>query len=261
MHDIFERLPESVGRTSGLLAGCDPRVRLIVTLAAILAVVTSTRIGFGLTALGGSLVALAWGRARFAQMLHRLAGPALLAAGILLAKTFLTGITPLAELDLGIGRLTATREGLSEGALIATRILGSLSLLTLLCSNASMGELAAALRWARVPRAWLEIALLMHRYLHVFASQAAGVVCAQRVRLGYRSPRRLLASVGIAAGMIVLRSLDQAQRSHQGMIARAYRGAIPLPELPPLSRSQAAVACMGVAAVAAALAIAERFCP
>jgi len=260
MHDVDGELPQHSPRWCLPTQG-DPRVPLILTVAAILAVVTSTSLVFGVTTLACSVIVRTWLRIPVTETLHQLIGPALLAVLVLLAKTFLTGATPLAELELGGYRATATREGLAAGVLIGTRILAAFSVLTLLCRGASMHEWAAALRWARVPHGWIEIALLMHRYLHLFASQAVGVVCAQRVRLGYRSPRRGLASVGIAAGMILLRSLDQAQRSHQAMIARAYRGLFPLPPLPPLSKSQAIAACAGVAVIVAVLAIAERYCP
>jgi cobalt/nickel transport system permease protein len=261
MHHVPEDSSPSDSQQRCLLTGCDIRVRLILTLAAILAVVASSSIGFGLAVLACSLVALAIARTSFGDILHRLAAPMALAVVVLLARTLLTGTTPLAEFDLGVCRLIATREGLWAGALIASRILGSLGLVTLLCRNASMQELSAAQRWARLPHAWIEIALLMYRYLHLFSSQAACVVSAQRVRLGYRNMRRSLVSAGGAAGIVLLRSLDQAQRSHEAMIARGYRGAFPLPKLPPLSRFQATAACVGVAAIAAVFALAERWCP
>lgn len=261
MHQVPEDLSRNDFQRRCLLSGCDIRVRLVLTLAAILAVVASSSVCFGLTVLVCSLVALAMVRTSFGALLHRLAGPVMLAVVVLLARTLLTGTTPWAEFDLGVCRLTATREGFWAGALVASRILGSLGLVTLLCRNASMQELSAALRWARLPHAWIEIALLMYRYLHVFSSQAACVVSAQRVRLGYRNLRRSLESVGSAAGIVLLRSLDQAQKSHEAMVARGYRGAFPLPVLPPLSRSEATVACAGVAAIALVFALAERWCP
>ena len=87
-------------------------------------------------------------------------------------QTFMTGTTPLASIDLGFWRLTATREGFSGGALIASRVLGSLGIVMLLCQGTPAAEMFAALRWARVPRTWIEIAVLMYRYLHVFFEQA-----------------------------------------------------------------------------------------
>jgi cobalt/nickel transport system permease protein len=122
-----------------------------------------------------------------------------------------------------------------------------------------MQQLAAALRWARVPNTWIEIALLMHRYLHLFATQAACVVSAQKIRLGYSRFRLAFRSAGTLAGLVILRSLDQAERTHEAMVARGYRGTMPLRSLPPLPRSQAAIAGLGVIVIVAAYGFVEGF--
>ena len=129
----------------------------------------------------------------------------------------------------------------------------------ILCHGTPAAEILAALRWARVPRTWIEIAVLMYRYLHVFLEQAACVASAQRVRLGYSSLRRSFQSLGSLAGMVILRSLDQAEKSHEAMTARGYQGHLPLPAMPALPWRQAAVACAGVVVIAAAYVLAERW--
>ena len=172
---------------------------------------------------------------------------------------FTTNGEPLATFDLGPWQFTATREGLFGGLLIASRVLGSLGIVMALCHGVPAHELFAALRWAKVPRTWLEIAVLMYRYLFVFFEQAVSVIAAQRVRLGYSTLRRSLHSMGSLAGMVVLRSLDQTEKSHEAMLARGYHGFLPLPSLPALSKGQAAVAVGGAVLVAIACFLAERW--
>ena len=253
--DIFLPLP-CHGR--GPLAGWDIRVRLVLALAAILAVVLSNCIWFGLVAAGCCMVALAATRPPLHMILHRLLGPLVLASLIFVTQALLTGSTPAVEFNLGGYRLAATEEGLARGALIASRVFGALGIVTLLCRNTSMQQLAAALRWARVPNTWIEIALLMHRYLHLFAAQAACVVSAQKIRLGYSRFRLAFHSAGTLAGLVILRSLDQAERTHEAMVARGYRGSLPLPSLPPLTRSQTTIASVGVTMIVAVYALVER---
>ena len=259
MHHFQSFVPEDLQPAAALLAGCDIRVRLIVAVTAIVATVMSTSIGFGLIALGCSLAGLAAMRTPPKVLMHRLMGPLAIAALVLLMQTFMTGATPMATIDLGFCRLTATREGFWAGALIASRVLGSFGIAMILCQGTPAAEILAALRWARVPRTWIEIAVLMYRYLHVFLEQAACVASAQRVRLGYSNLRRSFQSLGSLAGMVVLRSLDQAEKSHEAMTARGYRGHLPLPAMPRLPWRQAAVACSGVAVIAAAYVLAERW--
>lgn len=258
MHQLNELYFNGGSSDRGLGASCDVRVRLIVALAAIVAVVMSTCIWFGLIALGCCLVGLAAARTPPKALVSRMIGPLALAAVVSLTRTFMTGTTPIARIDLGFWRLTATWEGSLEGALIACRVLGSFGIVMVLCQNMSMQELFAALRWAKVPHTWIEITALIYRYLYVFFEQASSIVSAQRVRLGYSDLRRSFQSVGSLAGLVILRSLDQAEKTHEAMMARGYRGCLPLPSLPSLSRRQLTIACLGVVLIATACFLAER---
>ena len=258
MHQLHE-LFSSEGVTGHRVSRGDVRVRLLVALAAIVAVVASTRISFGLIATACCLVALAMRHTSLGTFARRLTGPLAVAAVVLAARTFMTGTTPLARLDLGFCHLTATREGLRSGALIASRVLGSLGIVTLLCRSSSMLKLLAAFHWAKVPATWLEIAVLMYRDLYILFAQAVCVVSAQRVRLGYSGLRRSFQSVGSLAGIVILRSLEQAEKSHEAMMARGYHGRLPLPSLPVLPRRQWGIAAAGVTFIVAAYFLAERW--
>jgi len=254
LQQLFSRDPAS----SRLLADCDVRLRLIVALAAIIAVVASTRLWFGPIALGCCLVGLMLSRMPIKVLLRQLVGPLLLAAVVLVARTFMTGATPWFTIPLGSWRLTATREGFSAGALIASRVLGSVGIVMIVCKGMSAEELFAALRWAKVPRTWIEIAVLMYRYLHLLFERALSVIAAQKVRLGYSAPRRSLLSMGSLAGIVVLGALEQAEKTHEAMLARGYQGFLPFPALPQLPRKQLAIACIAITVIAAACFLAER---
>jgi energy-coupling factor transporter transmembrane protein EcfT len=63
------------------------------------------------------------------------------------------------------------------------------------------------------------------------------------------------------AGIVMLRSLDQAEKSHQAMVARGYTGTLPIPSLPAMPSRQRRIACAGVAILAVAFVLAERWLP
>jgi cobalt/nickel transport system permease protein len=254
LQQLFFRDPAS----SRLLADYDVRLRLIVAMAAVITVVASTRVWFGLVALGCCLVGLIALRMPGKAFLGRLVGPLLLAAVVLLARTFMTGTTVWFSIPLGSWHLTATREGFSGGALIASRVLGSLGIVMIVCKGMSAQELFAAMRWAKVPRTWIEIAVLMYRYLHILFERTLSVIAAQKVRLGYSAPRRSLVSMGSLAGIVVLGALEQAERSHEAMLARGYQGFLPFPALPALPRKQLTIACVAITVIAVAYFLAER---
>ena len=111
----------------------------------------------------------------------------------------MTGTTPLASLP-GPLAVVGHREGLLDGALIASRVLGSVGIVLVLCTFTPAHEIFAALRWARVPRTWIEIAMLMYR--SIFTPLRAGRQRARGAegRLGYATLRRSLRSLGSLAG-------------------------------------------------------------
>ena len=243
----------------GATVGVDVRAKLILGLAGILAVVMSTRVALPLVVLAGCAAWLVATRAPLGVALHRLAGPLGLAIVVGLARTFLTGTTPLASFDLGPLHLVATREGLVEGTQLACRVLGSLAVILVLCRSTSAEQMFAALRWARMPQAWLEIAMLMYRYIFVFFEQAASVVSAQKVRLGYGGLRASIRSLGSLAGVVILRSFDQAEKTYEAMLARGFHGNWPVPRLAPMPGRQAWLTGIGVGLVAMVYLLTERW--
>ena len=258
MHDLDELSPCMSTVCSGPLARCDVRVKLIVALCTIGAVVASTRIWLPLAVLGASLAILLSHRVSMRAVARRLAGPSALAVMLCLLQGFMTGSTPVATLTLGPWHPALMREGLWTGLLIGTRVLGSVSAILVLCAAAPVESLMAALHWARVPRTWIEIGMLMIRYTFALSDQAASVLSAQKIRLGHTTLVRSLHSLGNLAGIVALRSLDQAERTHEAMIARGYQGLLPIPRLGPLCRRDRWVMAAGAAAIGSLLLLVER---
>jgi cobalt/nickel transport system permease protein len=237
----------------------DVRVRLIGGLAAIVAVVASSRPTLPLAMFVLSVVAILLRKSTRRSALLKLLAPLAMAAVIAAVKAFATGSTPAWSFTLAGREFVATREGLASGLLLGSRVLGSVSLLLAVFSSVPPHEVFAAMRWAKAPRPLVEIALLMCRYIFALFEQAADIRAAQTVRLGYSTVRRSLASAASLAGLITLRSIDQADRTHDAMVARGYRGRMPLPALPAFGWGNAAVLAILLAVCAGALLAAERW--
>ncbi|NTX00068.1 MAG: cobalt ECF transporter T component CbiQ [Geobacteraceae bacterium] len=151
-----------------------------------------------------------------------------LAVVVLLLKTFCSGGESLGSITLPWLQLSASRDGLLEGAGIAGRIFGAVSLVAALGFATPFTELLAALAWLRLPRSFIEVTVFAWRYLFVLAEDAQVIHAAQRNRLGYVGIRRSCRSLGTLAGALVIKAFDSSQTMTIAMTQRGYDGTLPL---------------------------------
>ncbi|NQT85261.1 cobalt ECF transporter T component CbiQ [bacterium] len=214
------------------LTRLDPRVKLLGALATILAVVLSKGAALPATALALGLAVLIGLRLPPKLLAVRMAAPMSIAAVVCVMRAFVDGSTPLFTVWLFGWELTATEEGAVQGLLMAGRVMASVSVMIALGVTTPAHKVFAALRWCRMPKGWVEIAMLMYRYIFALIDHVGDVFAAQRIRLGYVGARRSLRSMGTLMGSVLLRSMDQATRTHEAMRLRGYRGDLPTGHLP-----------------------------
>jgi cobalt/nickel transport system permease protein len=104
----------------------------------------------------------------------------------------------------------------------------SLALLTILvlASVTAFPKLLAGLRQLGMPRLLVATLQLMDRYRHVLSDELERMATARRART---FDRRAGLSWGVLAGMIamlLLRTLERAERVHGAMVARGWQGAV-----------------------------------
>lgn len=233
LSEIFSDL---FARQDNFLTRIDPRTKLVVALAFLLAVIFSMTPVFPLCVLllcVGTTAAVGV-PARLIGL--RLAASMGIAVVMLALQSVLSGVTPLWSLNAPGLKIVVTREGLQAGSLIAARVLGAVSVMLLLSSTTPAHRIFCALRALGVPQGWVEIALLMYRYIFLLLDLAADLTAAQKVRLGYSGVRRGLSSAGLVAGAVVVRSVDQAARTEEAMRVRGCGENIPIGPLLPLAR-------------------------
>lgn len=231
------------------LTHLDPRVKLVTGLILLGLVLASRDATFPLLIAGvGVGLALRLGvpprllALRFSQ-------PLLIAALVLLLKLFSGGGEVLFTLDLGLFELVGHRDGLAAGGLIAARIAGAVTTVTVIGFTTPFTELMAAIAWLRVPRAFIEITLFAWRWLFVLFDDALVVYGAQKNRLGYSGWRRGLSSFGTLAGTLVIKACDSSQTLTTAMVQRGYDGTLPLLLHQPLRLREVAGSVVFLAAV------------
>lgn len=228
--DIFACRDNFLSRT-------DPRTKLILALLAILGVVSSTNAGFPLVILVFCLATILALRLPFRLIAARLTAPMGAALILVALQSVMTGATPLWMFNACGWKITVTHEGLRTGLLMGARVLGAVSVVLLLSCVTPAHRIFHSLRWCRIPRDWVEIAILMYRYTFTLLDLVVDMTEAQKLRLGYSGMKRSLSSMGIVTGTVFIRSMDQAIRAHEAMVLRGYRGQIPSAPMPALSRN------------------------
>jgi cobalt/nickel transport system permease protein len=105
----------------------------------------------------------------------------------------------------------------------------SLSVLAALALLATTGinALGAALQTFGAPRALVNQILLMYRYLHVLMEEVVRTLRAHSLRSPERESVRMR-TWGSLTGLLLLRTLDRAQRVYQAMLCRGFDGEIRL---------------------------------
>ena len=225
MHRILQLLSIDHDPGAGPLARLDARVKLIVAIAAILASLFSTRAALPLAMLGVSLGLLAVFGAPWRTVLLRLTAPLGLVLVVAALRATLTGATPLWSLRLGPWTLSVSREGAAEGALLAVRVLGigrrAGGRLHLHARPRNLRRACAGCgfraRGSKSPRSWSA---------RSSRSSSRPPACSRRRGPGSATPPSAARSIrpGRLAGIVLLRSIEQAERTHEAMTARGYQG-------------------------------------
>jgi len=236
---MFELFSDIFACRDNVFTRLDPRVKLVTAITLILAVVFSGKVFFPLTVLVLCLSAMLVVGMPIRLVLLRIAGPMGIVAVLVILQAFLSGSTPLFSWSFLQWKVTATEEGLRRGIVLGCRVLGAVSVMLLLGSVTPAYKMFNALRWFRVPEAWVEIALLVYRYTFSLLDHTSDVVSAQRTRLGYSTVKRSLSSVGVLAGTVITRSIDQAMRTYEAMTLRGYQGSMPFGPMPRLKSTDA----------------------
>jgi cobalt/nickel transport system permease protein len=210
-----------------ILSHIDPRIKLAGAIGLLAMVISSGDCAFPLAAFFiCTLLCLAM-KVRPGSLALRYAEPGFIIAMVVMLKLFFSGHTQLFAFNIfGVG-IAGYREGLMEGALIASRIAGAVAVVTALGFATPFTELMAALSWLRVPGTFVEIALFAWRYLFLLSDDAKTIYDAQKNRLGYSGYRRGLRSFGTLTGALIIKAFDNSRGVATAMTQRGYDGRMP----------------------------------
>jgi cobalt/nickel transport system permease protein len=235
MQPAFDLFSDIFAYRDNVLTRLDPRVKLVVAGIAILTIIVSSHVFLPLTVFAVSLTTVLALRLPLRLVMMRLAAPMGIVCVLVILQSLLIGSTPIFSFSVMGWSINFMREGAWRGILMGSRVLGAVSVVLLLSSVTQAHQIFQALRWLGVPKGWVEVAMLMYRYIFALLDQACDVMAAQRLRLGYAGLRRSVTSLGNLAGAVLVQSMDQATRTYDAMKLRGYKGYMPFGPLRSLS--------------------------
>jgi len=242
---------------ASLIHAFDPRVKLVLAVAFILAVAL-TPIGAWpvyvlLFAVILSVVMLSELGVGYVLKRSALALPFVLAAIPIL---FTAKGVPLLAVPLGPWTLTITVEGAQRFVTILLKSWLSVQMAIVLAASTPFPQLLVAMRAVRMPRLIVAIVGLMWRYLFVLVDEVLRLLRARAarsgdpglpgVRIGGSLAWRARVTGGMAGNLLV-RSFDRGERIYAAMAARGYDGEVRTFPLPPIPTGQRLILGVGLA--------------
>lgn len=148
------------------------------------------------------------------------------AVSCLILAFFSVGQGGEALLEIPILRwtLTVTQGSANQAVLVFTRSLSGIASLFFLATTTPMLELFSYFKRFSFLDVFMELTMLIYRYIFVFLSLLLSIQSAQKMRFGYSSYKRSLYSAGLLVGSLFIQTLEQGDRLFLAMNSRCYDG-------------------------------------
>ncbi|MCD4702817.1 MAG: cobalt ECF transporter T component CbiQ [Methanosarcinaceae archaeon] len=223
----------------------------IVTFGLLMGVSSTSPITPILIALSMFLATVLFGAIPVRFYLKLLSAPAVfvLLSVVVIAFFFGTG-GELFGFDILGYRFSINTGGLNMALLVLARTLSGMTCLFFLALTTPMVELFSVLKTMKLPDSFIEISMMMYRYIFVFLEVAWSIRYAQNVRLGYRDWWTSLRSLAMLCTTLFLRSWEQGEKIFVSMSSRCYDGKLVFfEERRPIRINEMMLTCLYVAAI------------
>jgi len=212
---------EDFASVDSLIHHLDPRVKIVLVFLFSVVVAVSTRFVVLVSALALGVCVTWLGRVPIKGLLRRLAPVNML----IIFLWFFLPFTVEGEPLFSVGPLVGTHEGVLYAARISIKSNVIMIMLIALVASTSILTLGHAMHELRVPKKIVHLFFFTYRYIHVIHREYLRLVNAMKVR-GFRPGTNMhtYKTFAYLVGMILVRSSDRAQRVHNAMLCRGFRG-------------------------------------
>lgn len=239
-------LERSGASHTGWLACVDPRSRIVAAVVFSAGVAVATRPAALLMALACAAVMVVASGMGGRRALVRL----LPLNGFLLGVALVLSLGVPGQPAVGWGAWEMSRQGLGVAVTVILKANAIVLGLAALVGALDLPTVGHALHHLRVPDKLVHLVLFTVRYVAVLEAEFWRLAAAMKVR-GFRPGmnRHTWRTYGYLVGMLLVRSLDRAERVAAAMKCRGFRGRFHLLDHFALSRADAAFALIVVAAL------------
>ncbi|MCL2142442.1 MAG: cobalt ECF transporter T component CbiQ [Methanimicrococcus sp.] len=123
--------------------------------------------------------------------------------------------------------LSITTGSLNLAVLVFSRSLNGLSCMFFLSMTTPMLELFSYFKNIKFLDVFMELTMLIYRYIFVFLSLLFSIQSAQKMRFGYRNLKSSIHSAGLLVGSLFVQTIEQGDRLFLSMNSRCYDGKLP----------------------------------
>lgn len=146
--------------------------------------------------------------------------------GILVILLFFGGGPDIISFNLFNYNFSITVGGLDMAILVFSRTLSGLSCLYFLSLSTPVSHLFYTLKKLKLPEVFIELSMLIYRYIFVFLDLAMKMEDAQKMRMGYTSFKNWMYSLAMLASTLFIRTWEQGEKLYIAMNSRCYDGKI-----------------------------------
>ena len=216
-----------------IVEALDPRVRIVSTFALVLAIAITQSLWVKLAALAGVSAFLLATSVNLGLVARRLAH----VEGFMLVLLVMLPFTVPGEEVARVGGFVISDRGLLRAASVIVTVNAAVLTVLALLTTLEPVRLARGLGALGCPARLTHLLFFLVRYLDIFREELAQGLEAMRARgFAPRLSRHAMRSYGNLAGMLLVRSIERAERVDEAMRCRGFTGRFAMRTVPALTR-------------------------
>lgn len=120
--------------------------------------------------------------------------------------------------------LSITSESIQKGLLVFFRVMAGMCALFFISLTTPMTDLFGVMKKFKIPDLFIDLSMIIYRFIFIFMGKAHQIHHAQLMRLGYSRPKEALRSYSMLFGSIFITSWDAGEHFINAMDCRCYNG-------------------------------------